>query len=140
MQAALLHARWASLRDNAAAGNPPFQSIPIRSREALMWATIGNARAMGMEDQIGSITPGKKADIVMLRANDLNLFPVHDPLLSITDQAHAGNVDTVIIDGVVKKQGGKRLFPDDVLERRKTELLASIDRIMRAGSFTVKAA
>jgi 5-methylthioadenosine/S-adenosylhomocysteine deaminase len=140
MQAALLHARWASLRDNAAAGKPPFQTIPIRSREALMWATIGNARAMGMEDQIGSITPGKKADIVMLRANDLNLFPVHDPLLSITDQAHAGNVDTVIIDGVIRKQGGKRVFPEDVLAKRKQELLASIERIMSAGNFTPKAA
>ena len=140
MQAALLHARWGSLRDNQAAGNPPFKTIPIKSREALTWATIGNARAMGMEDQIGSITPGKKADIVMLRANDLNLFPVHDPLLSITDQAHAGNVDTVIIDGVIKKQGGKRLFPDAVLEKRKQELVASIERIMRAGSFSVTAA
>jgi 5-methylthioadenosine/S-adenosylhomocysteine deaminase len=140
MQAALLHARWASLRDNAAAGKPPFQTIPIKSREALMWATIGNARAMGMEDQIGSITPGKKADIVMLRANDLNLFPVHDPLLSITDQAHGGNVDTVIIDGVIRKQGGKRVFADDVLAKRKGDLLASIERIMRAGNFTLKAA
>jgi cytosine/adenosine deaminase-related metal-dependent hydrolase len=140
MQAALLHARWASLRDNQAAGNPPFQTIPIKSREALMWATIGNARAMGMEDQIGSITPGKKADIVMLRANDLNLFPVHDPLLSITDQAHGGNVDTVIIDGVVRKQGGKRTFADEVLAKRKAELVASIERIMRAGNFTLKAA
>jgi 5-methylthioadenosine/S-adenosylhomocysteine deaminase len=140
MQAALLHARWASLRDNAAAGKPPFQTIPIKSREALMWATIGNARAMGMEDQIGSITPGKKADIVMLRANDLNLFPVHDPLLSITDQAHGGNVDTVIIDGVIRKQGGKRVFADDVLAKRKSDLLASIERIMRAGNFTLKAA
>ncbi len=140
MQAALLHARWASLRDNAAAGKPPFQTIPIKSREALMWATIGNARAMVMEDQIGSITPGEKADIVMLRANDLNLFPVHDPLLSITDQAHGGNVDTVIIDGVIRKQGGKRVFADDVLAKRKSDLLASIERIMRAGNFTLKAA
>lgn len=139
MQAALLHARWASLRDNAAAGRPPFQVMPIKSREALMWATIGNARAIGLEDQIGSITPGKKADIVMLRANDLNLFPVHDPLLSITDQAHAGNVDTVMIDGVIKKQGGKRVFPADVLEARKAALVASVERIMRAGSFSVQA-
>jgi len=140
MQGALLHARWASLRDNAAAGNPPPPTIPVKSREALTWATIGNARAIGLEQHIGSITPGKKADLVMLRANDLNLFPVHDPLLSITDQAHAGNVDTVIIDGVVRKQGGKRVFPDSVLDQRRNELLASIARIMREGDFAVKAA
>jgi cytosine/adenosine deaminase-related metal-dependent hydrolase len=140
MQAALMHARWASLRDNAEAGNPPFQAIPIKSREALTWATIGNARAIGLEKEIGSITPGKKADLVMLRANDLNLFPVHDPLLSITDQAHAGNVDTVIIDGVIRKQGGRRVFPDSVLDKRRVELVASIERIMRDGDFSLKAA
>ncbi|MBN8940527.1 MAG: amidohydrolase family protein [Rhizobiales bacterium] len=140
MQAALLHARWASLRDNAAAGKPPLKTIPIRSREALAWATIGNARAIGLEDQIGSLTPGKKADIVMLRANDLNLFPVHDPLLSIVEQASAGNVDTVIIDGIIRKQAGRRVFPDDVLAQRKVELVASVERVMRDGSFTVKAA
>src|SRR5436190_2629655 len=140
MQGALMHARWASLRDNAAAGNPPLQSIPVKSREALTWATIGNARAIGLEDKIGSLTPGKKADIVMLRATDLNLFPVHDPLLSITDQAHAGNVDTVIIDGVIRKRQGKRLFPDAVLNQRRAELVASVERIMREGEFALKAA
>lgn len=140
MQGALLHARWASLRDNAAAGKPALQTIPVKSREALTWATIGNARAVGLEDRIGSITPGKKADLVMLRANDLNLFPVHDPLLSITDQAHSGNVDTVMIDGVIKKQGGKRVFPDAVLSKRRVELMASVERIMREGNFQPKAA
>jgi cytosine/adenosine deaminase-related metal-dependent hydrolase len=140
MQAALLHARWASLRDNAAAGNPVFQTIPVKSREALKWATIGNARAIGLEDKIGSVTPGKKADLVMLRANDLNLFPVYDPLLSITDQAHAGNVDTVMIGGVIKKKDGKRAFPDDILDKRRVELVASIERIMREGNFSLKAA
>lgn len=140
MQGALLHARWASLRDNAAAGNPPLQAIAVKSREALTWATIGNARAIGLEHRVGSITPGKKADLVMLRANDLNLFPVHDPLLSITDQAHSGNVDTVIIDGVVRKKDGKRTFPEDVLSKRRAELLASVDRIMQAGKFSPSAA
>jgi len=117
-----------------------LQTIPVKSREALTWATIGNARAVGLEDQIGSITPGKKADLVMLRANDLNLFPVHDPLLSITDQAHSGNVDTVMIDGMIKKQGGKRVFPDAVLSKRRGELMASVERIMREGNFQPKAA
>jgi 5-methylthioadenosine/S-adenosylhomocysteine deaminase len=140
MQAALMHARWASLRDNAEAGNPPFRTIPIKSREALTWATIGNARAIGLEKHIGSITPGKKADLVMLRANDLNLFPVHNPLLSITDQAHAGNVDTVIIDGVIRKQGGRRVFPDSILDKRRAELVTSVERIMREGDFSLKAA
>lgn len=140
MQAALLHARFACLRENAEAGKPPFTTIPVRSREALTWATIGGARAMRIEDKIGSITVGKKADIVLLRATDLNLWPVHDPLLSVVEQAHAGNVDTVMIDGVIRKQGGKLLFPGDVLRKRREELRESGLRAMRAGDFQVVAA
>jgi 5-methylthioadenosine/S-adenosylhomocysteine deaminase len=140
MQTALLHARWAAMRDNAAEGKPPLQTIAVKSREALAWATIGNARAIGLEKHIGSITPGKKADLVMLRADDLNLFPVHDPLFAITDQAHAGNVDTVIIDGVIRKQAGVRVFPDNILARRRVELVASVERIMHAGDFSLKVA
>jgi 5-methylthioadenosine/S-adenosylhomocysteine deaminase len=140
MQGALLHARFASLRDNAAAGRPPFARMPVRSREALQWATIGGARALRLEDRIGSLTPGKKADLVMLRATDLNLFPVHDPLFAIVEQAHAGNVDTVIIDGVVRKQGGRLVFPQDVLRQRRAELVESAARIMRDGNYSLAAA
>ncbi|MFX8696446.1 amidohydrolase family protein, partial [Acinetobacter baumannii] len=83
-----VHARLALHRDNFLAGNPPYKTMPIRSREALAWATIGGARAMRLEDRIGSLVAGKQADFVMLRATDLNLFPVHDPVFSITEQAH----------------------------------------------------
>ena len=88
----------------------------MRSREALEWATIDGARAFLMEDRIGTLTPGKKADIVMLRADDINMAPVYDPIYSIVEIAGAGNVDTVIIDGVVRKKDGKLTFPADVLQ------------------------
>ena len=51
----------------------------------------------------------------MLRADDVNMAPVYDPIYSIVEIAGAGNVDTVIIDGVVRKKDGKLTFPDDVL-------------------------
>ncbi|MGQ7447608.1 amidohydrolase family protein, partial [Streptococcus suis] len=92
---ALLFARNALLRARAGTGQAPAM---IRSREALRWATVGGARALGMADRIGSLRPGHKADLIMLRAGDLNLFPVHDPVFSAVEQAHAGNVDTVIVD------------------------------------------
>jgi 5-methylthioadenosine/S-adenosylhomocysteine deaminase len=140
MQAALLHARAVANRQNRAAGGAPFRISPVRSREALEWATIGGARALRLENRIGSLTPGKKADLVMLRSTDLNLFPVHNPIYSIVEQANAGNVDTVMIDGIFRKRGGKLTFPADVLRQRQRELAASADRIMRAGNFTVLAA
>ena len=137
MQAALLFVRGKEVRNNALRGNSMFTTMPVRSREALVWATIGGARAFGMEDKIGTLSPGKKADIVMLRANDVNMFPVYDPIYSIVEIAGAGNVDTVIIDGVVRKKDGKLTFPAEVLRRRMIELAESGARIMREGGYTV---
>lgn len=140
MQAALLFARGREIRNNALRGNSPFKQMPVRSREALEWATIGGARAFRMDHKIGTLSPGKKADIVMLRANDINMVPVYDPIYSIVEIAGAGNVDTVIIDGIVRKQNGKLTFPADVLARRLQELTESGMRIMREGGYTVATA
>jgi len=140
MQAALLFARGREVRNNALRGNSPMKTIPVRSREALEWATINGARAFKMDDRIGTLTPGKRADIVMLRADDVNMAPVWDPIYSIVEIAGAGNVDTVIIDGTVRKQDGKLTFPEDVLRRRLEELRQSGARIMREGGYKVATA
>ncbi|MFC3724812.1 amidohydrolase family protein [Neoaquamicrobium sediminum] len=140
MHAALLHARWSAHRDNEAAGKPSMATMPVRSREALEWATVGNARVMGLDKNVGTLAPGMKADIVMLRANDLNVFPVHDPIYTIVEQAGAKNVDTVIIDGVVRKRGGKLLVDEKLLADRMREMRASAERAMEEASFKVKAA
>jgi 5-methylthioadenosine/S-adenosylhomocysteine deaminase len=140
MQAALLFARGKEIRNNVGRGNSHFKTMPVRTREALDWATINGARAFRLDSQIGTLTPGKKADIVMLRADDINMVPVWDPVYSIVEIAGAGNVDTVIIDGVVRKQGCKLTFPADVLRTRIDELTESGARIMREGGFKVERA
>ena len=61
-----------------------------KEREALEWATINGARAFRLDRKIGTLSPGKKADIVMLRADDVNMAPVHDPVYSIVEIAGAG--------------------------------------------------
>jgi len=109
-------------------------------REALEWATVGGARAFQMEDKIGTLSPGKKADIVMLRSRDVNMAPVYDPVYSIVEIAGAGNVDTVIIDGIVRKKDGRLTFPADVLARRVDEMAESGARIMRDGNYRVETA
>jgi cytosine/adenosine deaminase-related metal-dependent hydrolase len=76
----------------------------------------------------------------MLRANDINMAPVYDPVYSIVEIAGAGNVDTVIIDGVVRKKDGKLTFPPDVLGRRLAELAASGERILREAGYRVETA
>ncbi|MCC2097863.1 MAG: amidohydrolase family protein [Hyphomicrobiales bacterium] len=82
-------------------------SVSVTCREALRWATIDGARMAGLEREIGSLSPGKAADIVLLRATDPNLFPVVDPVASIVLQAGPGNVDTVIVGGHIRKRDGK---------------------------------
>ena len=112
----------------------------MRSREALQWATVNGAKAFKLDGRIGTLTPGKKADIVMLNADDVNMAPVYDPIYSIVEIAGAGNVDTVIIDGVIRKQSGKLTFGDAEYRRRLNELKESGARIMRDGNYKVSSA
>lgn len=140
MQAGLLFARGKEVRNNALRGNSPMKKVPVRSREALEWATINGAEAFRLDGKIGTLSPGKKADIVMLRANDVNMAPVYDPIVSIVEIAGAGNVDTVIIDGIVRKQNGKLTIAADVLRKRTEELKESGARIMRDGNYRVETA
>jgi cytosine/adenosine deaminase-related metal-dependent hydrolase len=97
-------------------------------REALEWATIDGARMAGLADEVGSLTPGKQADIVLLRGEDLNLFPVIDPVRAIVLHANAGNVDTVFVAGRPVKRGGRLLY--EGLPRRKAELAETSRRIL----------
>ena len=100
----------------------------ITCREALAWVTVNGASMTGMENLIGSLVPGKKADIVLLDCNDLNVFPVHDVYSAIIRHAGVGNVDTVLVDGRVVKRDGRMLFGG--LPEKQAELLASGQRIL----------
>lgn len=140
MQAALINVLSIAVRDNRLAGRPPLDTPPVRTREVLAWATLGGARAMGLEDRIGSLTPGKQADIVMLRADDLNLFPVHDPVFSVVEMANGGNVDTVMIAGRIAKRAGQLTYPRALLQQKMTALRESVDRLMVEGKYPRRAA
>ncbi len=72
-------------------------------------ATANGAHVAGVEDRTGSLTPGKKADIVVIDARALNVAPVIDPVAAVTLSADVSNVDTVIVDGVVRKRDGRLL-------------------------------
>ena len=72
-----------------------LEAVSITPFEALQWATINGAYVLGLEDQIGSLTPGKQADLMLIRADALNLFPVHDPVEAVVFHTNPGNVDTV---------------------------------------------
>ncbi|MFE4862600.1 amidohydrolase family protein [Streptomyces sp. NPDC056670] len=102
----------------------------LRSRDLLDFATINAADSMGLAHRTGSLTPGKDADIVLLRTDDLTIFPVAEPASSIVSQGHPGLVDTVLAAGQVVKRDGALVGVD--LPALRQRLLASRDRIAEA--------
>ena len=85
-----------------------------------------------MENKVGSLTPGKQADLILIRAGDLNLFPHHSPVEAVLFHSHSGNVDTVLVAGKPVKRGGRLLYSD--LERKKAALAESGARLLREHS------
>jgi cytosine/adenosine deaminase-related metal-dependent hydrolase len=119
--------------DNAAhreaTGGIPDTST-ITTREALAWITIEGARMLRRQDQIGSLKPGKQADMVLISAAGINMQPVHDPVSAVVIQATLANVDSVMIAGQWKKRAGRLLAP--ALEEKTERLRASGRRILEA--------
>ena len=70
-------------------------------------ATLDGAVDLGIADKTGSLTPGKRADIILVRTTDINMAPVGDPYEALVSLAQPRNVDTVIVDGRILRRAGK---------------------------------
>jgi cytosine/adenosine deaminase-related metal-dependent hydrolase len=82
------------------------EQLSLTARKALELATIGGAAALGLDSEIGTLTPGKAADLIAFNTGGLNFAPTNDPVAAIVLHAHSGNVDTVIVGGRVLKRDG----------------------------------
>ena len=89
---------------------PPTSTIT--TREALAWVTVEGARMLKQSHRIGSLAVGKQADLVMIRATDLNMQPVVDAVNSVVMQTSLANIDSVMVAGEWKKRGGHLLGVD----------------------------
>lgn len=78
----------------------------VSARQALEMATIGGARCLGLESEIGSLEVGKKADIVLMNFDAPHLTPRHNVVSHLVYAAKASDVDTVLVDGKVLLQNG----------------------------------
>lgn len=107
----------------------PVPETMLTARRMLEIATLNGAHVAGLEDRTGSLTPGKRADVVAIDATALNVAPVHDAAAAVTLSADVSNVDTVIVDGVIRKRDG-RLTADADRARRLVE--ESRDRLLAA--------
>jgi 5-methylthioadenosine/S-adenosylhomocysteine deaminase len=101
---ATLNADRAREHLEAHAKNDTVMYSYLRAERVVNWATIGGAKALHMDDIIGSITPGKKADLVLIK-NDASpaMFPILHPYGHVVYQAGRGDVHTVMVDGKVVK-------------------------------------
>lgn len=96
--------------------------LGLQASQVLRFATSAGARALGLEQKTGTLTPGKEADVIMIRTTDLNLFPVHDPIGAVVQFANPSNVDTVFVAGKPVKREGKLLHVDlDEIRRKATQ-------------------
>ncbi len=89
---------------------PPTSTIT--TREALQWVTVEGARMLGQLDRIGTLAAGKQADLVLIRADELNMLPVHDPVSTVVMQTTLANIDSVMVAGRWKKRRGKLVDVD----------------------------
>jgi 5-methylthioadenosine/S-adenosylhomocysteine deaminase len=109
----------------------PSEGLPaVGYREVIEMATLNGAKALGIGNVTGSLTVGKRADIVLIRTNDINVAPMANIETTVVQSATPANVDTVLVDGRIVKRQGKLVAYD--VERIVREAKGSALRIRTA--------
>jgi 5-methylthioadenosine/S-adenosylhomocysteine deaminase len=107
--------------------------LAVPASAAFEMATIGGARALGLDHLIGSLEPGKRADVVIVDLDEDNLVPLYDPVSHLAYAVEAADVRTVVIDGHVVVQDRVLLTADDTeIKRRVRELATRIGSLRGA--------
>ncbi len=123
-------------------GNVRFPHDTARWLSALeIWrmATAGGARALGFGADLGAIEPGRKADLVLLRADSTFLRPLNDVMGSLVYVETGAAVDTVLVDGRVVVRGGRVLTVDEDRLRARAQEAADRIRVKNAAAWTFAA-
>ena len=108
------------------------------TRDAIYWATMGGAKAFGLDRKIGSITPGKQADLVMFDCRGMNIFPAlpgGNAAHIVVMYAETSDIENVLVAGKFAKRGGQLTVGPERLQQLKDELLESRMRMFNAGNF-----
>ncbi len=107
----------------------------VNVRDVLECATVNGAACAGLSEKCGTLTPGKEADIVMIRTDDINLYPSNNAIGTVVAAADTRNVDTVIIGGVIRKWRGKLLGVN--MPRFRQRVDESRSHLFRQGGYTL---
>lgn len=129
----LQHASLFDLKLSGKAGLPGL----LTTRRILEFATLGGAKALGLDHVIGSLTPGKEADLIVLRSDRPNIHPINDPIGAVVWGMDTSNVDSVFVAGKpVKRDGG--LTGVDMVRVREQAYLAR-DRVAHGAGLELPA-
>ena len=109
----------------------------LTSRDVIEFATIQGARANGLDSKVGTLTPGKEADLIMLHCDRINVLPINDPIGAVVRGMDSSNVDSVFIAGKARKRHGQLLNVD--LNRVRKLAYESRDYVVAKSGFTLPA-
>ncbi len=111
------------------------QNLPplLTAREALEFATVSGARCANIDDKVGTLTPGKEADVVLLRADQPDISPMNNAYGTVANLMNPGHVDTVLIAGKVKKWRGNLVGVDVARVLRSAQ--EARDALLRRANF-----
>ena len=102
-----------------------FNDLPLSKRvtvrDVLEFATLRGAECCALDHKVGTLTPGKQADIVLIDTSDVSLYPKHNAILTVVEGASIGHVDTVFIGGKLRKWRGALTGIDLNSIRRRVE-------------------
>jgi 5-methylthioadenosine/S-adenosylhomocysteine deaminase len=113
----------------AHANQETITQLHLRSEHVVDWATRGGAKALGLDDKLGSLEAGKQADIVLIKNDDSPvMFPILNPYGHVAFQAQRGEVDTVMVNGKLVKRDHKLVGVDLAAARQKIE--ATVDHLV----------
>ncbi len=110
-----------------------LSEFKLPARRVLELGTIGGARSMGVDHLIGSLAPGKRADLIMVTTRDINMAVFSDPAYLIVDAAQPSNVDTVVVDGRILKRARKLTAIDT--EQVVSEASAAFDAVRKRANW-----
>jgi 5-methylthioadenosine/S-adenosylhomocysteine deaminase len=105
----------------------------ISAREALAAVTSVAAKNCWLEDHVGSLTPGKRADLILLRASDSNLWPLANLMGAVVSAANRGNVEAVMVEGKFVKRDGVLIDID--MAGIRADLVRARDTLYTAGGY-----
>ncbi|MGP9685777.1 amidohydrolase family protein [Halomonas sp. AOP25-F1-15] len=105
----------------------------LPAAQLLKSATVDGAYCAGLQDKIGSLTPGKQADIVLINAEDINLYPSGNAFGTVVHAAERSNIDTVMIGGRIVKRDGKVVGVDS--ERLRAAVDESREHLFAASGY-----